>query len=230
MGSGPATLMRRQGAVFTLLGGMLLALVAWYSATRAPEDPAAALPPAAELPAPPGPCERFIVCGDAGHAGPGQQRVAAAKAAWARRGGLDYAVSARDNFYGEGLASVDDPQWRSEFKAVYDIRFLDVPFSTQRWATTTTVEASTRRSHTRSAAHAGVCRRATTCCASPPPTAQWLRTAARVGPSAESSSRTHSGKGSSYAMPLPRRVLQQRGRHPRAGHRQAQGDVCAQSC
>jgi len=117
--------MRVRGA---LIGVWLVLAAALPCAARTPPpDPAAALPGVA-APVTAAPHERFAVYGDAGHGGAGQHQVAAAMAQWARRGGIDFVVSTGDNFYQRGVASLDDPQWRSKFESVYDYAALAVPF------------------------------------------------------------------------------------------------------
>jgi tartrate-resistant acid phosphatase type 5 len=62
----------------------------------------------------------FMVVGDWGRDGhAGQRKVARAMAKVARRVGPRFIVSSGDNFYEEGVDSVDDPHWASSFENVY---------------------------------------------------------------------------------------------------------------
>jgi acid phosphatase len=71
--------------------------------------------------------QRFIVIGDMGTGGAGQEKVAALMADRARLDGLDFWITTGDNFYEEGVTSVDDPQWKSKFEEIYDDPALKVP-------------------------------------------------------------------------------------------------------
>ena len=71
----------------------------------------------------------FLVVGDWGHAGEGAQRaVAAQMAAAARSTKADFVISVGDLFYPDGVASVDDPQWRTSFEDVYAQFALYIPW------------------------------------------------------------------------------------------------------
>ena len=71
----------------------------------------------------------FLVVGDWGHAGEGAQRaVAAQMAATAKAAKADFIISAGDLFYPDGVASVDDPQWRTSFEDVYTQFALYIPW------------------------------------------------------------------------------------------------------
>ena len=77
----------------------------------------------------PAPVTRFLVVGDWGRRGHHHQRaVAAAMAARAEADDPAFIVSAGDNFYEAGVASVDDPQWRASFEDVYDQPSLQRPW------------------------------------------------------------------------------------------------------
>jgi acid phosphatase len=71
----------------------------------------------------------FLIFGDWGRNGQKDQvEVAAqmAKAAQAVR--AKFIVSVGDNFYNDGVASVDDPQWQTSFEKVYSAPSLQVPW------------------------------------------------------------------------------------------------------
>lgn len=62
----------------------------------------------------------FIVVGDWGRYGePSQRSVATQMARAAESVGAKFFISTGDNFYPNGVASVDDPQWQSSFEQVY---------------------------------------------------------------------------------------------------------------
>ncbi|MBK6940931.1 MAG: metallophosphoesterase [Planctomycetes bacterium] len=63
---------------------------------------------------------RVIAFGDSGTAGRGQRRVAEAMLAKAQVDGLDLVLMLGDNFYPNGVASVDDPQWESKIVKPYE--------------------------------------------------------------------------------------------------------------
>ena len=67
----------------------------------------------------------FLVVGDWGRDGASHQRdVAAQMDIAAREFGCACVVSVGDNFYEDGVRSVDDPKWRSSFEDVYDGQHL----------------------------------------------------------------------------------------------------------
>lgn len=68
---------------------------------------------------------RVIAFGDSGTGGRGQRRVAEAMLAKAQVDGLDLVLMLGDNFYTDGVASVDDVQWQSKIVAPY--QRLNVP-------------------------------------------------------------------------------------------------------
>jgi hypothetical protein len=69
---------------------------------------------------------RFIALGDAGEANTGQKQVAAAMVKKCAESGCDFAILLGDNFYDDGVQSVDDPQWQTKFEDIY--KDLDIPF------------------------------------------------------------------------------------------------------
>lgn len=70
---------------------------------------------------------RFVAIGDQGKGNERQRQVGEAIGiVCAERGGCDFAVTAGDNFYPSGVASVDDPQWQSAFEVPYGA--LGFPF------------------------------------------------------------------------------------------------------
>jgi len=71
---------------------------------------------------------RFFAFGDAGTGGKGQRHVAAGLAARARRTPPDFLLLLGDNFYPDGVASIDDPQWRTAFEEPYADPALARPF------------------------------------------------------------------------------------------------------
>lgn len=99
---------------------------------RPPQDPPAQEPPApqpsplpsartdaAEVPAPASPAIHFFAFGDAGTGQPDQYRVAAAVHRQCQSRGCDFGLLLGDNFYPDGVASADDPQWGSKFERPY---------------------------------------------------------------------------------------------------------------
>jgi acid phosphatase len=61
-----------------------------------------------------------MAIGDMGTGTPDQHEVAAAMARKAKADGLDFILTVGDNFYPDGVASVDDPAWRTKFLDVYN--------------------------------------------------------------------------------------------------------------
>ena len=83
--------------------------------------------PTAAAPAPDG--LKFIVFGDWGRNGePDQAEVAAQMAVAAKALPAKFIISVGDNFYEDGVASVDDPQWLTSFENVYADPALQVPW------------------------------------------------------------------------------------------------------
>ncbi len=71
----------------------------------------------------------FIIFGDWGRNGEQDQRdVAAQMAVAAQAMKPKFIVSVGDNFYEDGVAAVDDPQWQSSFENVYAAPSLQVPW------------------------------------------------------------------------------------------------------
>jgi tartrate-resistant acid phosphatase type 5 len=91
---------------------------------------AAAIPTLATLPAMAAPnALPFIVVGDWGRGGHDDQRaVAVQMAQTAAQMNARFIVSVGDNFYENGVSSVDDSQWQSSFEAIYDAPSLQVPW------------------------------------------------------------------------------------------------------
>ncbi len=70
----------------------------------------------------------FAVLGDWGRDTPEQHHVAAAMGRAAAAARSDFVLAIGDNFYSDGVASVDDPLWRSVFEGVYTHPALQVPW------------------------------------------------------------------------------------------------------
>lgn len=70
---------------------------------------------------------RCLALGDMGTGHPDQHRVAKAMATFAEQNGLDFILTLGDNFYEDGVTSVDDSQWKTKFEDVYDAPALNVP-------------------------------------------------------------------------------------------------------
>lgn len=71
----------------------------------------------------------FLAVGDWGRAGAfGQAEVAKAMADFADRTPVGFVVSTGDNFYDNGVTSVDDPEWRRSFEDIYARPSLRVPW------------------------------------------------------------------------------------------------------
>jgi len=80
-------------------------------------------------------CVRFLAMGDWGVAtysddigGYWNEEVAAAMATYAGTYGIDFLMALGDNFYDNGVASVTDELWTNLFTAVYDYKYLKVPW------------------------------------------------------------------------------------------------------
>ena len=72
---------------------------------------------------------KFIVFGDWGRKGePDQAAVAAQMARTAQALPAQFIISVGDNFYEDGVISVNDPQWQSSFENVYAAPSLQVPW------------------------------------------------------------------------------------------------------
>jgi acid phosphatase len=70
----------------------------------------------------------FLVVGDWGTASAAQKRLATAMARCAQSVGARFVISTGDNFYPDGVRSVEDPQWRTSFEDVYDAPSLMIPW------------------------------------------------------------------------------------------------------
>ncbi len=71
----------------------------------------------------------FLVFGDWGRNGEKDQRdVATQMAATAQTMNTKFIISVGDNFYEDGVKSVNDPQWQSSFENVYAAPSLQVPW------------------------------------------------------------------------------------------------------
>ncbi|MEH3041469.1 MAG: metallophosphoesterase [Sphingomonas paucimobilis] len=70
----------------------------------------------------------FAVLGDWGRDTPEQHHVAAAMGRAAAEAPSDFVLAIGDNFYSDGVASVDDPLWQSVFEDVYTHPALQVPW------------------------------------------------------------------------------------------------------
>lgn len=75
-----------------------------------------------------GPALRFLVVGDVGTGGRGQQQVADGMARVAASDSTSFAILLGDNFYERGVQSVTDPQWVEKFESVYHHPSLQIPF------------------------------------------------------------------------------------------------------
>ncbi|KQM38097.1 metallophosphoesterase [Sphingomonas sp. Leaf10] len=70
----------------------------------------------------------FAVLGDWGRDTPEQHHVAAAMGRAAAAARSDFVLAIGDNFYSDGVTSVDDPLWQSVFEGVYTHPALQVPW------------------------------------------------------------------------------------------------------
>jgi acid phosphatase len=71
----------------------------------------------------------FLAVGDWGRGGDFHQReVAVRMGETAQELGARLVISVGDNFYEDGVASVDDPAWKNSFEAVYDAPSLQIPW------------------------------------------------------------------------------------------------------
>jgi len=76
-----------------------------------------------------GPSLNFLAVGDWGREGKFHQRdVAHRMAESAKELDARFVISVGDNFYEDGVASVDDPAWNTSFEQVYDQPQLQVPW------------------------------------------------------------------------------------------------------
>jgi acid phosphatase len=71
----------------------------------------------------------FLVFGDWGRNGDDEQRAVAKQMGVAAQGiGAKFVISVGDNFYENGIASVNDLQWQTSFEKVYTAPSLQVPW------------------------------------------------------------------------------------------------------
>ena len=71
----------------------------------------------------------FLIVGDWGRNGePDQLAVATQMGIVAQATDAKFVISVGDNFYENGVATVDDPQWQSSFEKVYTAPSLQVPW------------------------------------------------------------------------------------------------------
>lgn len=76
-----------------------------------------------------GPAISFLAVGDWGRDGQfGQREVAAEMGRTAARSAARFVISLGDNFYPDGVASVESAQWRTSFEAIYTAPSLAVPW------------------------------------------------------------------------------------------------------
>ena len=98
----------------TLLGGMTIGSAALATA------PAAARRAGGSV--------TFLVLGDRGRDTPAQHDVATAMGRTAATVKADFVLAIGDNFYSDGVTSVDDPLWRTVFEGVYTHPALQRPW------------------------------------------------------------------------------------------------------
>ena len=111
--------MYRRLAVWIVLG---LATAACGGGRRRPDAPA----PSTPTPTPPSTGDlRFFALGDTGTGGPEQFQVGRAIADKCRVSRCDFGILLGDNFYPDGVASADDPQWRTKFEEPYAALLAD---------------------------------------------------------------------------------------------------------
>ena len=71
---------------------------------------------------------RFLVLGDWGRNGGRAQRAVARQMGKTAENGVDFVITAGDNFYENGVSGVDDPAWAESYRDVYTSPCLDVPW------------------------------------------------------------------------------------------------------
>lgn len=71
---------------------------------------------------------QFIGVGDWGSGGKGQRLIAEAMAKKAERDSVWFVLVLGDNFYEEGVESVQDEQWKTKFEEMYWQPSLQIPF------------------------------------------------------------------------------------------------------
>lgn len=90
-------------------------------AAAEPAPGARQVPPAGEI--------RFLVLGDWGRQGGARQReVARGMGDRAAARGADFVITTGDNFYEDGVGSVDEEAWRISFREIYASPSLDIPW------------------------------------------------------------------------------------------------------
>ena len=70
----------------------------------------------------------LIALGDTGQPNTTQRSVARAMSEWAGDNHVGLVLLLGDNFYEDGVRSVDDPQWETSFEIPFELAGLDVPF------------------------------------------------------------------------------------------------------
>ncbi len=70
----------------------------------------------------------FLVVGDWGTGSPDQRKVAVQMAMVAKATDARFVISTGDNFYPDGVSSVDDPQWQTSFENIYREPELQIPW------------------------------------------------------------------------------------------------------
>lgn len=70
----------------------------------------------------------FLAVGDWGRDGAEHQRDVAARMGEAAAVGARFTASVGDNFYDDGVRSVDDPQWKTSFEDIYTAPSLQAPW------------------------------------------------------------------------------------------------------
>jgi acid phosphatase len=75
-----------------------------------------------------GPDLTFLVVGDWGSGTKHQRKVAVQMGKAAEAIGARFVISTGDNFYDDGVTSVDDPQWKRTFEDVYTAPSLMIPW------------------------------------------------------------------------------------------------------
>lgn len=74
------------------------------------------------------PTMEFFAVGCAGSGNEGQRLLAGSMARIAADHPVDFVLYLGDNFYGRGVSSVDDLQWKSKFEEIYHHDSLQMPF------------------------------------------------------------------------------------------------------
>lgn len=71
---------------------------------------------------------KFLVMGDWGTGDATQKNIAMRMNDKAAKDGASFALLLGDNFYGTGVSSVTDPQWKSKWSGMYTGKALQIPF------------------------------------------------------------------------------------------------------